>query len=96
MTFTDHKTVRNLANANSQIRGTSLVTLYVPGKTNMGQITTHLTSEMSQTGNIKDQRVRKSVQGALRSASQRIKSAKMNVAPEKGFVLCAGEIGSCV
>ena len=96
MPYTPPEIVQNLATVTSQTRGTSLVTIYVPPETNLGFVTSRLTSELSTSQNIKDKSVRSCVQSALKSGLQKIKSYPGHKAPENGFVLCAGEIDSCV
>lgn len=96
MSYTPPDIVKELANATSQTRGTSLVTIYVPSETNLGQVTSKITSELSTSQNIKDKSVRSCVQSSLKSALRNIKLFSGHKAPENGFVLCAGEINTCV
>jgi peptide chain release factor subunit 1 len=93
---TEKTVIDELCRATSQTRGTSLVTIYVPGNINLSQITSKITSELSKSQNIKDKSVRLSVQTALKSGLNKIKYHLQHKAPEKGFVLCAGEINCCV
>lgn len=92
MSCTSPDIVKELAKAASQTRGTSLVTIYVPAETNLSQISSKITSELSTSQNIKDKSVRSSVQLSLKSALRSIKLYPGHKAPENGFVLCAGEI----
>jgi peptide chain release factor subunit 1 len=96
MPFTLQEIVKNLSNAISQTRGTSLVTLYVPGGMSLTQVTSKITAELSTSQNIKDKSVRSSVQSALKSGLYKVKSYSGHLAPENGFVLCAGEVNSCL
>jgi peptide subunit release factor 1 (eRF1) len=95
MTFTAPGIIRDLSKATALTRGTSLVTLHVPGYTSISLATSHLNSELSSSTCIKDRKVGKSVNAALRSGLQKMKKLG-HIAPENGFVLCAGEIESCV
>jgi len=96
MTFTDFDTIKALSEARSHTRGTTLVTMYVPGGANISSITADLNAEKSSSSNIKNPHVGKSVKSALNSALYVLKNYVGHNAPENGFVLCAGEIGSCV
>lgn len=96
MMFTPKNIVQDLSKTSSKTRGTSLVTLYVPSNTNLNQVTSKLTCELSTSQNIKDKSVRYNVQSALKSGLHKIKSYPEYKAPENGFVLCAGEINSWV
>ena len=92
MSYTDKSVVQELLKASSLTRGTSLVTIYVPGDSNLSQVVTKLRNELSTSQNIKDKTVRSSVQSALKSGLHKLKSYCS--VPENGFVLCAGEINS--
>lgn len=96
MLITPLDTVKKLSEASSQTRGTSLVTIYVPGNISLNQVTSRITSELATSQNIKDKSVRTSVQSALKSGLHKVKLYPGHKAPENGFVLCAGEIKSCV
>ena len=96
MSYTDQDIVKNLSLSQSSSHGTSLVTIYVPGDSNLNLVTSQLTSELSTSQNIKSKTVRGNVQTALKSGLQKIKSYGQHRAPENGFVVCAGEIKSCV
>ena len=96
MSCTPSNIVQELAHATSQTGGTSLVTIYVLPESNLNQISSKITSELATSKNIKDKTVRCDVQSALKSALHKIRSYSDHHAPENGFVLCAGEIKSCV
>lgn len=89
--FTAQATVQELSKVTSETRGTSLVTLYVPGETKLSQVTSQISNELATSQNIKSKAVRSAVGSALRSGLQRVKSISGHVAPEQGFVLLAGE-----
>lgn len=90
--YTDYEIIKALSEAKSQTRGTSLITMLIPPKTNYGLVTSKITSELSTSENIKNKIVRSSVQSSLRSGLQQIRSCSGNNAPENGLILCAGEI----
>ncbi len=94
--YTSHQIVSDLAETGSLTRGTSLITLYVPSKMNLGLISNQITSEMSSCQNIKSKDVRLAVQTALKSLQQRIRTYPEHCAPQNGLVLVAGEIESYV
>lgn len=88
--------VKELSEARSNTGATTLVTLYVPGNTNLSLVSSQISTELSTSQNIKNKNVRDSVYSALKSGQQKIKSYNGHRSPENGFVLCAGEIKSCV
>lgn len=103
--YSPNNLVKDLSQARSSSKGTSLITLYVPSGINLGLVSTQLTQELSTSQNIKSKHVRSDVQSALRSGLQKIKSLPGHNAPENGFVLCSGhfdvitsstELKSCV
>jgi peptide subunit release factor 1 (eRF1) len=89
---TPFATVKELSQATSETRGTSLVTVLVPGEASISQVTSQLTSELGTASNIKDKSVRSSVQAALRSGLQKMKTYPGHKAGPNGLVLLAGEI----
>lgn len=93
--FTSQSVIQELLNAKSHTGGTSLITLYVPGNTNMNIVTQQLNSELATSQNIKSKQVRTSVQSAIKSGLQQIKLLPPKV-PENGFVMCAGELKSYI
>jgi peptide chain release factor subunit 1 len=91
MTYTDQQIVQDLANSKSATKGTSLVTLYVSGNSNMNNVSNTLISELSSSQNIKSKQTRTAVQSALKSIQQIVKSLP-HIAPENGLVLLGGEL----
>jgi peptide subunit release factor 1 (eRF1) len=94
--MTDYNLIKQLSEAQSSTSGTSLVTLYVHSKANMGNVGEFIKTELSSAINIKSKPVRNAVQAALRACYQAVKTFKGASAPENGLVLCAGETLYCV
>ena len=63
--------------------GTSIVNLIVPPKMQIGQLMSHLTTEIGTATNIKDKGNRKSVIDALKSSMQFFKG--VNAIPDNGI-----------
>lgn len=98
-TVTPYQVVYDLSETSSLTRGTSLITLYVPSKMNLGNVSTQLTSELSSSQNIKSKDVRLAVQSGIKSLQQKVRTyadTHGHCAPQNGFVLIAGEIESYV
>lgn len=93
---TSLETIEVLSSAKSITGGTSLVTLYVPGNSNLINVSSQLNKELSTSQNIKSKAVRDAVQSALKSGQHKIKSLSGHKTSENGFVLCCGEIKSCI
>ena len=93
----EHKQyIEHLANARSATGGTSLITLYMLGNTNVWLGTSKLNQEMSAASNIKSKQVRKDVKAALRSSLHLLKTYKGGKTPANGLILCAGNMKSWV
>lgn len=75
--------------------GTSLVTLYVPGSSNMNMATSKLSKELSSASNIKSKSVRNDVVSALTSLQIMAKSLG-NISHENGYVFIAGNTSQYV
>jgi len=77
----------------SEFKGsnTELISLYIPKNADRSSVMAQLSSEISQSSNIKDQKTRKNVQGALRRIINFLKQIDFKI-PEKGIVVFAGNI----
>ncbi len=71
--------------------GTELISLYLPPDADRSSVTGQLTEEMSQSSNIKDQKTRKNVQGALKRIINFLKQIDFEL-PKKGMVIFSGNI----
>ena len=78
--------LKNLQTAKGE--GTSLISYYVPGNTQIWLVTSLLNSELSTSGNIKSKHVRKNVRYAIKSIQNKLKNRK--TIGEKGLVIFAG------
>ena len=74
--------------------GTSLISLYLPGASQLSDHNALLKQEMASATNIKNKRVKINVQCALKSIQQGLKLHK-NI-PENGLAIFAGEIKSYI
>lgn len=81
-------TIKQLAQAESNVRGTSLVTIYLPANSNLWLARDHVAQELKTASNIKNKNVGKAVAEALRSIGYRLKTLKD--IPENGLVICGG------
>ena len=77
----------------SQLRGqgTELVSLYIPPKYPVNEITSQLSSEASQAANIKSKQTRTNVQGALQRIIQYLKAINYKL-PENGLAVFSGNL----
>ncbi|VVB99225.1 Peptide chain release factor subunit 1 [uncultured archaeon] len=74
-----------------QGHGTELISVYIPEDTDRGAVMNQLTSELSQSSNIKSPSTRKNVQGALRKITGFLKQINFNI-PSNGLVVFSGNI----
>ena len=81
--------IRTLSAAESDVKGTSLVTLYLPAGHNLWLAREHINSELRTAPNIKNKSVGKAVAEALRSISYQLKT--MPELPPNGLVICSGK-----
>jgi peptide subunit release factor 1 (eRF1) len=82
-----------LQNATALVRGTTLITYLVSGRTQLSDIQTFLANERSTASSIKSGSVRKAVVsqlGTLSRAAQQL--CKRGIAPDNGLVLLAGQV----
>ena len=97
--YTPELNVKQLSEAMSASHGTSLVTFYVQGDSDISPYISHLVKESSPTRNIQDKTVENSVRTALKSGIQLLRNYIDTVShksPANGFVLLAGEVEYCV
>jgi peptide chain release factor subunit 1 len=80
--------LRFLESSRSVGNGTSLVTLYIPGRTKVGDMTSFVTTELSKAPNIKSRITRQNVLEALKSISYILKG--YNRFPEEGLAIFSG------
>ncbi len=71
--------------------GTELISLYLPADADRSTVTAQLTEEMSQSSNIKDQKTRKNVQGALKKIINFLKQIDFKI-PKTGLVIFSGNV----
>lgn len=90
--ITDRLLIESLSQAESSSQGTSLITYYLPADTSLWLPIEKLTQEQGTASNIKSRVVRQSVQSAIRSSLQLLKSYSNAKTPENGMILCAGDI----
>ena len=69
-------------------RATELISLYIPAKKRVSDITAYLRNEYSQSSNIKSRTTKKNVTWAIESIMGRLKSYKD--IPENGLVFLVG------
>ena len=81
-------TIKQLAQAESNVRGTSLVTIYLPANGNLWLTRDHVAQELKTASNIKNKNVGKAVAEALRSIGYQLKVLKE--VPTNGLVICGG------
>lgn len=81
--------LRNLIAAKSLNNSTSLITLYIPGSTKVSDLSKMVTTEMSESANIKSRQTRQGVQAALQAVSTHVK--RMKALPSNGVVIMTGE-----
>ncbi len=72
-------------------RGTELISVYIPPKTDRSAVMGQLSEELSQSSNIKSPQTRKNVQSALRKISNFLKDINFKI-PDNGLVVFAGNI----
>lgn len=70
--------------------GTSLISIYVPGNSDLSGIRGTITKESSAASNIKSKQTRKAVQQSLRSLQNYVKGYPTHRAPQNGLVILAG------
>ena len=85
------ETIKALLNAESVIKGTTLLTIYLPSNSNIWLATEHINPELKTTANIKNKNVSRAVTNALKSVLYKLKT--INKISEYGMVICAGEYG---
>jgi peptide chain release factor subunit 1 len=78
---------------NAKGNGTSMITLIIPPKKQMSDVTQRLTEEFGAAVQIKSNVVRKGVQTAITSARERVKLYP-NKAPTNGLILFCGEVAA--
>ena len=88
--------LQELSLLKSATGGTSLVTLYISGSSNMTFVNGMICRELSTASNIKDKNVRKGVITALKSCASYLKSYKSVVAPKNGLIMLSGETECCI
>ena len=81
--------VERLVEAESNVKGTSLITLYLPSGGNIRLVRDHVNQELKTASNIKNKNVGKAVSEALRSVSYKLKT--LSAIPDNGLVICAGQ-----
>ncbi|MFQ5987027.1 MAG: peptide chain release factor 1, partial [Thermoplasmata archaeon] len=69
-------------------RGTELVSLYVPSKRQVSDVTGYLRQELSQSSNIKSKTTRKNVMSAIESILSRLRAFRR--VPETGLAFFVG------
>jgi len=74
----------------SKGNGTSMVTLVIPPKETMQNVTSFLNGEHSQAANIKSKQTMTSVQSAIVSTREKLKLYK--ITPENGLIIFCGQI----
>ena len=84
--------IKALASVESDVRGTSLVTIYIPAGSNLWLAREHVAQELKTTSNIKNKNVRKATTDALKSINYKLKT--MSTLQENGLVICAGSFMS--
>jgi len=67
--------------------GTSLISLYVSGGSDLSGVKESITKELSASSNIKSKSVRKEVQSSLRSLQNYVKGI---TCPDRGIAIFAG------
>ncbi|MFH1255796.1 MAG: peptide chain release factor aRF-1 [Candidatus Diapherotrites archaeon] len=72
-------------------RGTELISVYIPENADRSSVMGQLTTEISQSSNIKSPQTRKSVQGALRKIINFLKSINYKL-PTNGLVVFSGNV----
>jgi peptide subunit release factor 1 (eRF1) len=92
---TFQETLKQLSETTSATGGTSLVSLMVPGETQMSIIASQLNKELSTSQSIKDKDVRTNIQSSLKALIQQIKPYGAS-APANGLVMIAGETKYCI
>jgi peptide chain release factor subunit 1 len=80
--------VKKLLNLRSVNNSTSLITLYIPGKTKISDMNKFLTTEISQSNNIKARVTRQGVHDALQGVSSQLKL--YTKFPDNGIVIFSG------
>ena len=81
--------MQQLSQAESDVKGTSLITLYLPSGGNLWLARDHINQELKTATNIKNRNVGKAVADALRSVSYQLKT--LRDLPLNGLVICAGK-----
>lgn len=71
-------------------RGTELITVYIPPKYQISEVTSKLKEEFGQASNIKSATTKKNVQGALEKIMQHLKIYKQP--PDNGMAIFAGNV----
>ena len=88
----NRSTIEQLANLHSSSGGTSLVTYYLQGDTNIWLATQKLTEELGTASNIRNKNVRKDVEQALKQLLHQLKNYQTPKVAANGLVLCAGSV----
>lgn len=83
--------IKELENASSINNTTSLITLYVPAKTQKNIIVNQINNELSSSQNIKDKNTKILVQKGLKSILSNL-SLMNDKDYTNGYVFCAGDI----
>ena len=83
--------IQTLSQLRSATGGTSLITYYIPGDSDMKIPITHFNTELSAAQNIKDKDVREGVKQAIKQSLINLKAYNKYKAPSNGLVLLAGE-----
>ena len=88
--------LQELSLLKSATGGTSLVTIYISGSSNMTFVNGLISRELSTASNIQSKNVRKGVEMALKSCASYLKSYKSVVAPKNGLIILSGETEYCI
>ena len=80
--------IGKLSTAESTIKGTCLITLYVPSDCSLWLVKEHVDKEIKTTANVKNRNVGKAALDALKSVSYQL--SILSKIPETGLVVCAG------
>jgi len=88
----NHEQIEQLLEVKSASNGTSMLTIYIPPKTNLWLVCEMLDQELNSVNNIKSKSVKKDAKQANKMANNYLKAQKNNFAPNNGYVLIAGII----
>ena len=84
-----------LANVQSEVRGTTLITYIVSGSTDLWLVRKHLEHEIATASNIKSKQTRNGVLDGLKGLLNTFENyCVKNKTPENGLVMLAGDINT--